>query len=168
MKAVVLVGFMGAGKTVVGMALSAKLGVPMIDLDREIERIEGKTIGRIFAESGEGHFRRLEREVLQTLRGGDMVLAIGGGAFTTDDNIALINSSAESVWLDCPLPVCLARCTQTPGVRPLFSDPEEAAALYKHRRRYYKRAKHRVDSGTGTPEIVADRIIESLGLERKP
>jgi shikimate kinase len=95
------------------------------------------------------------------------VLAVGGGAFTTDDNIALINTIADSVWLDCPLPVCLERCAHTPGVRPLFSDPEEAAALYNHRKRFYKRARYNVDSGSGTPEIVAQRIIELLGLEPK-
>jgi shikimate kinase len=112
MKSVVLVGFMGAGKTETGRVLSARLGVPLIDLDKEIERIEGKTVARIFSELGEGHFRRLEREVLQNLREGNRVLAVGGGAFTTDDNIALINTIADSVWLDCPLPVCLERCAR--------------------------------------------------------
>ena len=168
MKSVVLVGFMGAGKTETGRVLSARLGVPLIDLDKEIERIEGKTVARIFSELGEGHFRRLEREVLQNLREGNRVLAVGGGAFTTDDNIALINTIADSVWLDCPLPVCLERCARTPGVRPLFSDPEEATALYNHRKRFYKRASYRVDSSSGTSEIVAQRIIELLGLEPKP
>ncbi|HUX06612.1 MAG TPA: shikimate kinase [Acidobacteriota bacterium] len=165
MKAIVLVGFMGAGKTEVGKALSKKLGLPLIDLDKEIERLEGKTVGRIFSEEGEDHFRRREREVLQSLKGGDMVLSVGGGAFTTDENIALINSIADSVWIDCPLEICLEHCARTPGIRPLFSDPIEMASLYKHRKRFYKRAKCRVECSTDTPAEIADKVIEALGLE---
>jgi len=158
---------MGAGKTEVGKVLSEKLGLPLIDLDKEIERLEGKTVGRVFSEEGEDHFRRREREVLHSLKSGDMVLSVGGGAFTTDENIAIINSFTDSVWVDCPLEICLERCARTPGVRPLFSDPMELARLYKHRKRFYKRAKYRVDCSTGTPEEVAGKVIEALGLEAK-
>lgn len=165
MKSIVLVGFMGAGKTEAGKVLAERLGVPFIDLDSEIERLEGKPIGRIFAEEGEAYFRLREREVLQKLREGGMVMAVGGGAYTADDNIALINSIATAVWLDCPIEICLERCARSPAVRPLFSDPEQMARLFKHRQRFYRRAEYRIDSGDCEPEEIASRIISELGLE---
>jgi shikimate kinase len=165
MKAIVLVGFMGSGKTEVGKILAERLGVPFLDLDREIERLEGKSVGQIFSEMGEAHFRKREREVLQTLTGGNMVLAIGGGAFTADDNIALINAKATTVWLNCPLAVCMERCARKPGQRPIFSEPEEMARIFEHRKRFYGKAHFTVDSGTGEPEDVAERILELPGIK---
>lgn len=150
---------MGAGKTVVGRALAQRLDFPFFDLDQEIERAEGKSVTQIFTDHGESYFRRREWEVLQTLHEGEMVLAVGGGAYTIDDNVNLINSRSTSIWLQCPIEVCLERCAATMNTRPLFSDPEEWTRLYQHRKKYYKRAKYHVDSGSGTPEEIADRII---------
>ncbi len=164
MKSIALVGFMGSGKTAAGRALAEKLGVPFIDLDEEIEKMEGRSVGRIFAEDGEDYFRRWEREVLRAHLGGDQVLAVGGGAYTSDDNIALINARATAVWLKCPLEVCRKRCSASPALRPLFADPEDFARLYKHRRRFYSRAHHRIDCSESSPEEVAGRIIETLRL----
>lgn len=162
MTSISLIGFMGAGKTVVGKALAQKLELPFYDLDHEIERVEGKSVSKIFTDHGEGYFRRREWEVLQTLHEGEMVLAVGGGAYTIDDNINLINARSTSIWLQCPIELCLERCAATAHTRPLFSDPIEWTRLYKHRLKYYKRAKHCVDSGTGTPEEIADKIIEII------
>jgi shikimate kinase len=162
MKALVLVGFMGAGKTEVGRVLAERLGVRFVDLDLEIERLEGKPVGRIFADEGEAYFRSREREVLQSLSGGDMVLSVGGGAYTTDDNISLISSMATAVWLDCPIEICLERCSRTPANRPLFSNPEEMKRLYKHRQRFYRRAQYRVDASSYIPDEVAEEIIGIL------
>lgn len=165
MKSIVLVGFMGSGKTEVGRALAVKLNVPFFDLDEEIEKADGRTVGRIFAEDGEAFFRRKEREVLQSLRGGYKVLAVGGGAYTSDDNIHLINSMATAVWLECPIEICLERCARSPALRPLFSDPEEFARLYKHRKRFYARAHVRIKGTIESPEQLAGRIVEQLALE---
>lgn len=164
MKSIALVGFMGSGKTVVGEILAKKLEVPFLDLDQEIENLEGKSVGKIFSDSGEAYFRRREREVLRSLSGGNMVLAVGGGAYTSDDNIAMINSRATVIWLDCPLPVCLERCSKVPGQRPLFSDPQEMARIYEHRKRFYKKAHIKIDSSGHSPEELADKIIELLEL----
>ena len=167
MKPIVLVGFMGCGKSETGAVLAERLGLPLLDLDKEIERIEGKSVGRIFSEEGEMHFRQREREVLHRLKEGEMVMAIGGGAYTSDDNIALINSVATAVWLDCPIEICLERCARKPGIRPLFSDAEEMVRLFEHRKRYYKRAAQRIDCRDKTPEQIADEIIAALGHEKK-
>ena len=165
MKSISLIGFMGAGKTVVGQALSERLDLPFLDLDQEIERIEGKSVYRIFAEEGEGYFRRREWEVLQNLHEGDLILSVGGGAFTIDDNINLINSRSFSVWLDCPIEVCIRRCAATAHERPLFSDPFELAKLYKHRLKYYKKAHYRIDSRSDSPSEIANRIIQIIEAE---
>jgi shikimate kinase len=165
MKSISLIGFMGTGKSSVGRALAEKLNQPFLDLDDEIQRSEGKSIFRIFAENGERYFRTKEREILNNLSAGDLILSVGGGAFTSDDNINIINSRSRSVWLKCPIQVCIERCAKKPGERPMFSDPIEMARLYDHRAKYYKRAKYQVDSERGTPEEIADNIIEMLGLE---
>ena len=165
MKAISLIGFMGTGKSSVGKALAKKLQQPFIDLDQEIEQSEGKSIFKIFAENGERYFRMKEREVLKNLSAGDLILSVGGGAFTSDDNINIINSRSRSVWLKCPIQICIERCARKPGERPLFSDPIEMARLYDHRVKYYKRAKYQIDSERGTPEEIADSIIKMLGLE---
>ena len=167
MKPIVLVGFMGCGKSDTGAVLAEKLALPLVDLDEEIERLEGKSVGRIFSEEGEKHFRMREREVLHRLEEGEMVMAVGGGAYTSDDNIALINSIATAVWLDCPIEICLERCARKPGVRPLFSDAEEMVRLFEHRKRYYKRAALRVDCRNKTPEQIADEIIAAFGLDKE-
>jgi shikimate kinase len=78
---IVLVGFMGAGKTTVGRLLAARLGVPFTDSDHVIEDRAGKPVRQIFADDGEAAFRALEHQVIADLLGGpDIVLAVGGGA----------------------------------------------------------------------------------------
>lgn len=165
MDAVCLVGFMGAGKTAVGRALADRLGWPLYDLDEEIETREGRSVYEIFAESGESYFRQKEREVLGQLAGGNMVLSVGGGAFTVDDNINLINKISSSVWLRCPIEICLQRLSSSAIKRPLFSDPTQMANLYQHRLKYYKRANHHVDGDKGTPAEIASEIMELLDLK---
>ena len=164
MDAVCLVGFMGAGKSAVGRELADRLGWPLFDLDEEIETREGRSVYDIFADSGESYFRQKEREVLGELAGGNMVLSVGGGAYTVDDNINMINKISSSVWLRCPIEVCLQRLAASSTKRPLFSDPEQMANLYQHRLKYYKRARYHVDSEQGTPEEIALKIMELLGL----
>lgn len=166
MKSITLVGFMGAGKTASGKEVARMLDIPFIDLDEEIERREGLSVPEIFARHGERYFRNKEWEVLDRLGKGDRVLSIGGGAFTIDDTINLINTRSHSVWLDCPLAVCLERIAAEKDSRPLFNDPEQMAHLYKHRLAYYRRAKYKVNSGEGTPTEIAERIIKTIGLEK--
>lgn len=164
MKSITLVGFMGAGKTTAGKELARLLDIPFKDLDDEIEQREGKSIADIFIEHGERYFRSKEWDVLFRLERGDRVLSIGGGAFTIDDNINLIKSRSKTVWLDCPIEICLERCAHAKSKRPVLSDPVEMAHLYKHRLAYYRRAEFKVDSSTGTPIEIAMKIIETLEL----
>ena len=90
-QSVVLVGLMGCGKSAIGRRLAAKLALPFVDADEEIEKAAGKSIEDIFADHGEPYFREGERKVLsRLLRSGPQVLATGGGAFMNEETRAAI------------------------------------------------------------------------------
>src|SRR5439155_16192835 len=99
-RSVVLVGMMGAGKSSVGRRLAARLGIPFVDADVEIEKAAGMTISEIFAAHGEPYFRAGEMRVIaRLLESGPQVLATGGGAFMHADTRAAIRAKGLSVWL---------------------------------------------------------------------
>lgn len=158
-----LAGFMGAGKSSVGPILARALARPFIDLDREIERREGRPIAGIFAREGELHFRRLERDALRRASGGrEAVIALGGGALASAAGRARV-ARGFSVWLDAPLAALKERCRR-PGEpeRPLLLVPGSFERLYRERRPLYARCDLRVAAGKGDPEIVAARILDRL------
>src|SRR5262245_42132741 len=109
-RSVVLVGLMGAGKTVIGRRLAQVIGVPFKDADAEIEEAAGLTVNEIFARHGEPYFRSGERRVIRRLLDEPPhVLATGGGAFMNEETRALIAERGFSVWLRAELPVLLKR-----------------------------------------------------------
>ena len=116
MRCVVLIGFMGAGKTTVGRALAKKLRWNFLDLDDVIEQRERKSVAEIFASSGEPAFRRMESAALAALlqdrqAGSDLVLALGGGAFVQQQNRDALNSAgAITVLLEAPVEELRRRC----------------------------------------------------------
>ena len=119
-RSVVLVGMMGAGKSSVGRRLAARLGIPFVDADVEIEKAAGMTISEIFAAHGEPYFRAGETRVIaRLLEGGPQVLATGGGAFMNADTRAAIRAKGISVWLRATLEV-LNRRIKRRGDRPLL------------------------------------------------
>src|SRR5262245_38526800 len=118
-----LVGFMGSGKSTIGALVAAKLGLDFVDLDREIEAEEGKSIREIFELQGELEFRRIETNHLQALKDRPAsVVALGGGAFVQKANRPLVTEQGVSVFLDCRLEIIQARCPPD-GTRPLFETP---------------------------------------------
>jgi len=166
---VLLVGFMGAGKTSVGRALGRRLGLPFEDLDDRIQNRQGKTIEQIFRESGEAEFRRVEtaalRELLGEVRRSPCVVALGGGAFVQADNAALIEEAAvHSVFLDAPVEELLRRCEQEQKERPLRQNQEQFRELYEKRRQSYMRAALRIETGGKDVDTVAAEVACSLGL----
>ena len=103
-RSLVLVGMMGAGKSSVGRRLAARLGVPFIDADAEIEKAAGMTITEIFAAHGEPYFRAGETRVIaRLLESGPQVLATGGGAFMNAETRTAIRAKGISVWLRATL-----------------------------------------------------------------
>jgi len=135
-----LTGFMGAGKTAVGKRLAQRLGLPFVDLDREIENRAGKTIPDLFRERGETGFRALESEVLVDHgRGARSVIATGGGVVERSPNIAAMLATGRVLWLDVPFDTLLSRLARSKDERPLFRDPEQARRLYESRLGAYSR-----------------------------
>ena len=162
-----LVGFMGAGKTTVGKVLAPRLNYEFVDLDDLIELRMGMTVQAIFASLGEPEFRRLESEVLQTCREmSGTVVAVGGGAYVAAVNRELMREIGTTIWLDCPLEVCLSRLGEDPS-RPVLGSEPEMKALLERRRAAYKAADHVVAVGTATPEEVARRIQKLLRSDKE-
>ena len=128
-KTVVMVGMMGAGKTAVGRAVAARLGVDFRDSDAEIERAANATIPEIFVRDGEGFFRKREAEVIaRLLREGPCVLSTGGGAFLQETNRVMISARGVSMWLDAPLELLWQRVRHR-DTRPLLQTADPRRTL---------------------------------------
>ncbi|MBE0452285.1 MAG: shikimate kinase [Roseovarius sp.] len=157
---------MGAGKTAVGKALAARLGVPFIDSDAEIEKAANMTIAEIFQRDGEAFFRRRETEVidrlLETHRG---ILSTGGGAFLAEHNRRLMSEKGVSVWLDADLDLLWSR-VKGKNTRPLLrtSQPKETLReIYEARVPIYALADLTVKAHRAyTIEHMADKVAEAL------
>jgi shikimate kinase len=165
---IVLVGFMGAGKSTIGRRLAHRLDYRFEDMDRRIEKRAGRTIARLFRDSGEAAFRELEREearAVQALSG--VVVAAGGGAFAQDETRALLRQGALTVWLQCSLETAIAR-VRPDGRRPLAANHAIMRALLAEREPSYRQADVAVDTSGRTPRQVVDRIVELIeGHERE-
>ena len=159
-----LVGFMGSGKTTVGRELSSRIDVPFFDLDELVQAAEKMSIKDIFASHGEPYFRKRERDVLRStknLEGG--VIATGGGTFTFDENIQMIQSEGLSVYLSAPYALLRSRVDVKAADRPLFTDDLAAHELYASRIRYYRMADITVEiREEETPTEIVERLLLEL------
>lgn len=164
---VVLVGLPGAGKTTAGRLAAARLGVPFLDFDEEIERREGATVAALFATRGEPAFRALERALTVEVRESDpMVLAPGGGWIGNPDVVALLRPPGRIIHLRVPPAVALRRLGTARNTRPLLqvTDPEAAMAqLYERREGLYGAADAVIDTELLAPQEVALKIAELAG-----
>jgi shikimate kinase len=168
-RAVFLVGFMGAGKTSVGRALSRKLGWRFEDLDDRIQAREGRSIPEMFQRSGEAHFRRSEvaalRELLAELESSPMVAALGGGAFVQEEVTSLLaQAGGMTIFLDAPPEELWRRCGSDVVDRPLRRMEAEFRQLYEARRPRYLRAQMRVETEGREIEQIVSAIVSGLGL----
>lgn len=173
---VVLVGFMGCGKSHVGTLVSRLLGVPFVDTDRLIEAEHGP-IATIFAERGEEAFRDVEREVvlarLAELAGSPAVVSLGGGAVTDGDVRAALRAAPYVAWLSAPVDVLWRRVRRaarrsgggpTTHGRPLAEDEATFRALYEQRLPLYGEvatAEFRNDGDHSAAE-VAEWVAEAV------
>ncbi len=164
-RSIVLVGFMGAGKTSTGRRLAQRLGLPFVDADSEIEAAAGMTIGEIFAKHGEPSFRDGERRVIaRLLEEGPRVIATGGGAFLNEETRARIARRAVSVWLKAD-PDVLWRRVRKRTHRPLLQSPDPEKTLrdlLEQRYPYYARADVTVVSRDGPHELAVEEIISGI------
>lgn len=167
-RAVVLVGLMGVGKSTVGRRLAARLRLPFVDADTEIEQAAGLTIAEIFDRYGEAHFRDGERRVIARLIDGTpKVVATGGGAFINDETRALILARATAVWLDADIDTLVER-TGRRNNRPLLRDrdPRQVLAeLAAQRNPIYAQAPIHVESRPMPHDATVKAILAALHPE---
>ena len=164
-RSLVLVGLMGCGKSSVGKRLAAKLQLPFVDADEEIEKVAAKSISEIFSDHGEAYFRSGERRVIARLLGaGPQVLATGGGAFMMPETRENIKHDGISIWLKAELPVLMRR-VQKRDTRPLLktADPEATMrALIEARYPVYAEADVTVESRDVTHDIMVSDVLTAL------
>ena len=147
MNNIVLCGFMGSGKTVVGKELAKILGMKFVDTDELIEKEQGVAIKAIFAAHGEDYFRDLEYEMCKKvaqMKGA--VVSTGGGAMTFARNVEAIKQGSKVVFLDASFDVICDRIGNS-TTRPLFQDREKAKRLYDERKDKYLAAADYVVNG---------------------
>lgn len=161
MKNIILVGFMGTGKTAVGRALATRLKMKFVDIDDLIEEREGMKISDIFASKGEPYFRKVEKETVKEVSAqSGLVIAAGGGAVIDEDNVKNLKSSGIMVCLAARPDKILER-TKGQVHRPLLnvSDPRgKISELLAERAEYYARADHRID----TSDLSIDEVVRKI------
>src|SRR5471032_2526329 len=158
-RSVVLVGMMGAGKSSIGRRLAARLGIPFVDADTEIENAAGMSIPEIFEKHGEPYFRGGEARVIaRLLDSGPSVLATGGGAVMDARTRELIAEKGISVWLNADLEVLVKR-TKRRNDRPLAEKIRELMPL---REPFYAQSDIVVRSRDEPHDTIVDEIMSAL------
>jgi shikimate kinase len=156
---IVLVGMMGAGKSTIGRRLAARLRLPFLDADSEIEAAAGMTIPEIFEAHGEPHFRDGEARVIaRLLESGPAVLATGGGSFMREETRRRIGDKAVSIWLKADSDIIMRRVKRRAD-RPLLQTEDPAATvnrLLAEREPVYGNA----DLTIASRDVPHDKIVE--------
>ena len=164
-RCIVLIGMMGAGKSTIGRRMAARLRLPFVDADTEIETAAGMSIPDIFETHGEPHFRDGEARVIaRLLDGGPAVVATGGGAFMREETRARIRDKAVSIWLKADADIIMKRVRRRSD-RPLLqnADPEGTVSrLLGEREPVYGTADLIILSRDVPHDRIVDECIEAL------
>jgi shikimate kinase len=164
---IILLGFMGTGKTVTGRVLAERTGLELVDMDSLIEQRQGKTIPEIFAQNGEPAFRDLERELVQELsqRSG-IIISTGGGVVLNPANIADFEKNGLVVCLTAS-PETVFKRVEKDTNRPLLSGDKKAqiATLLEKRKPLYSAIRHGINTDELTDVQTADLILKLYALE---
>ena len=172
---IIIIGYMGAGKTTVGKALAHTLQLPFYDLDWYIEGRMRKTVAQLFAERGEEGFRQVERNMLhEVAEFEDVVISCGGGTPCFFDNMEYLNAQGETIYLKATPEVLYKHLQMGKTVRPLLRDktPEETLDFINsqlaHREPFYNKAHHTLDvnllDSYEKINVSVKRIREALHL----
>jgi len=165
-RSIVLVGMMGVGKSSIGRRLAARLGIPFVDADAEIEKAAGMSISDIFARHGEADFRSGEARVIaRLLEGGPQVLATGGGAFMNEGTREAIAAKGVSIWLAAEFDVLLRRINKRKNERPMLqtANPTETLRqLLAAREPVYALADLTVQSREVPHDAIVTEIVGAL------
>lgn len=157
---IILCGFMGSGKTVVGNELAKIMGRKFVDTDELIEQEQGVAIKAIFAAHGEDYFRDLEFECCKKVsQMKNCVVSTGGGALTFERNVQALKDNGKIVFLDADFDVICDRIGDS-TTRPLFQDKEKAKQLYDERKSKYLAAADIVIDGNMSARKTAMDIAD--------
>lgn len=165
-KNIILIGFMGTGKSSCGKTLATRLGCAFVDLDKYIESKEKMSVPEIFAEKGEAYFREKEREAVREVsqRKG-AVIATGGGTIKDEENFALLKEHGVIVCLTADVDTILAR-TSRRGERPMLDRQQDrrrgVEELLASRQGMYARADYSVDTSSLSPMQVTEEVFSFL------
>jgi shikimate kinase len=163
---VILIGFMGSGKTTIGNALAARKGLKFIDTDRIIETQNNISIKEIFDNYGEAYFRQLEKQSIDQLMSiNDCVIAVGGGAVMYHNNLDTLHRIGTTVFLDAPMKKLLTNLRAE--YRPLVGNTVEESKLREllnSRYSTYEKADVIINTESLDIEQTIDEIIKRLDL----
>ena len=164
------IGYMGSGKSHIAKLLSDRLGIKLIDLDKEISKKNKMTIAEMFQKKGEIFFRRQERALLEEIVATEdsCILSLGGGTPAYYNNMELINQNSESIFLRTSVKNLTERLLKQKHKRPLIaniSDQDLPEFIAKHlfeRNIFYNKAKYTVNTDDKTPEMVVEELCDLL------
>jgi shikimate kinase len=164
---IVLMGFMGAGKSTVGIRLARRLRWRFADSDEFVESENHATVADIFRDHGESHFRQLEAEaILKLTERASLVLALGGGAIEAESTRSILSRASGTfiIFLDAPLDVMIARCSheKVTTVRPLLLDYDSLEQRLARRMPHYRTAHLTISTAGLRPDEIVDRILAEL------
>lgn len=166
---IILIGYMGSGKSTVGQLLAKQREIPFTDLDNYIEQKEGMSISQIFGTKGEIYFRKKEHQYLKELLAeeGERVISLGGGTPCYAGNMDLVLEHTPNVYyLSVSIPELIRRLSPAKGSRPLIKeirDEELGEFIGKHlfeRRPYYTQAHFVLQADMASPEELVEEILE--------
>jgi XRE family transcriptional regulator, aerobic/anaerobic benzoate catabolism transcriptional regulator len=164
---IALIGLRGAGKTTLGQLAAQDLGVPFVELDREIERASGMELSEIFAVHGQPMFRRLERQCLETIvaRFERVVIATGGSLVTEAATYDLLLSTCFVVWLSASPDEHMGRVLAQGDLRPMADGPQamdDLKAILDSRSALYAKADATVDTGGKTEAQAFAKLLAAI------
>lgn len=164
---IVLVGFMGAGKTTIGKLLAKSIGFTFIDTDAEIEKEEGISVPQIFEMKGEEYFRELESNFITNFHRNECIVATGGGMPCHKDNITKLKELGTVLFINTSYDLIIKRLKINQNTRPLIKsglgENEELISLFIKRQGIYKSSDKEV-SGDSNPSFIVEEILEILGV----
>ena len=162
-KNLILTGMMGVGKTTIGKALSERLKIKFIDVDKVIENQESSSINKIFEKKGETYFRKIEKIItLKQLENTNCVIALGGGAFINKDIREKVLKSGITIWLDLKIKELFKRSLSSKK-RPLLNNvnlEKKLNDIYHQRKDVYNLSNYKINCNAQTKSAVVEKIIE--------